>query len=108
MIQEINDESFEKFIRSVNKPILVDFWAPWCAPCRTLSSILEDVYNEYNNKVLVGKLNVDQNPKISSIYGIRSIPTIFFFKNRKKIDMHIGVATKEEIRKKLDVLMNID
>ncbi|WP_185872543.1 thioredoxin [Blattabacterium cuenoti] len=105
MIQEINDESFEKVIISANKPIVVDFWAPWCAPCRTLSSILEDVSNEYKDKVLVVKINVDKNPKISSRYGIRSIPTILFFKNREKIDMHIGVATKEEIRKKLDVLI---
>ncbi|WP_185873610.1 thioredoxin [Blattabacterium cuenoti] len=106
MIQEINDENFEKVVlKSSKKPILVDFWAPWCAPCRNLSAILEDVCTEYKGKALVVKLNVDKNTKISSQYGIRSIPTMLFFKNGEKKDMHIGVSSKEDIKNKLDSLI---
>ncbi|WP_185870266.1 thioredoxin [Blattabacterium cuenoti] len=105
MIQEINDENFEKIVSESDQPILVDFWAPWCAPCRTLSALLEEILTEYHAKALVVKLNVDNNPKISHKYGIRSIPTMFFFKNGEKKDMHIGIASKEEIRKKLDALI---
>ncbi|WP_185869365.1 thioredoxin [Blattabacterium cuenoti] len=105
MLQEINDDNFEKLLSESNKPILLDFWAPWCAPCRALSVLLEEIFTEYKTKVLVMKLNVDNNPKASSKYGIRSIPTMIFFKNGEKKDMHIGIASKEDIRKKLDALI---
>ncbi|WP_185850130.1 thioredoxin [Blattabacterium cuenoti] len=105
MLQEINDETFDKVISESDKPVLIDFWAPWCAPCRALSVILEEISKEFQNKVSVFKLNVDNNPKISSKYGIRSIPTMIFFKDGEKQDIHIGISSKEEIRKKLTALV---
>ncbi|WP_185864227.1 thioredoxin [Blattabacterium cuenoti] len=105
MLQEINDDSFDKVISEYKKPILIDFWAPWCAPCRALSVILEEIYKEFKSKFLVFKLNVDNNPKVSSKYGIRSIPTMIFFKNGEKKDIHVGVSSKEEIIKKLNDLI---
>lgn len=107
MLQEISDENFDNLVLSKNnKPILVDFWAPWCAPCRSLSVLLEEIFkNEYNKKALFFKINVDKNPKSSSKYGIRSIPTMIFFKNGEKKSSHIGMASKDEIRKKLDILI---
>ncbi|WP_185858285.1 thioredoxin [Blattabacterium cuenoti] len=108
MLQEINDDNFDQVVLSKSKkPIIVDFWAPWCAPCRALYGVLEDVLTEYHTKILVFKLNVDNNPKTSSKYGIRSIPTLIFFKNGEKQDVHIGMASKEDIRKKLDSLIII-
>ncbi|WP_185870816.1 thioredoxin [Blattabacterium cuenoti] len=105
MLQEINDETFDKVISESDKPVLIDFWAPWCAPCRALSVILEEISKEFQNKVSVFKLNVDNNPKISSKYGIRSIPTMIFFKDGEKQDIHIGISSKEEIIKKLTALV---
>ncbi len=107
MIQEINDKNFHTKVSSdkSDKPILVDFWAPWCTPCKTLSILLEEIYlEEYKNKAIFFKINVDENPQCSSKYGIRSIPTLIFFKNGKKKDIYIGVSSKENIRKKLDTI----
>ncbi|WP_185877142.1 thioredoxin [Blattabacterium cuenoti] len=111
MLQEINDNNFDQlviFTKEIDS-ILVDFWAPWCAPCRSLAILLEEIFiNEYKTKMLFFKINVDNNPKISSKYKIRSIPTIILFKNGEKKDVHVGIISKEDLRKKLDNIININ
>ncbi|WP_185882701.1 thioredoxin [Blattabacterium cuenoti] len=107
MLKEINDTNFDQLVHESKDPILVDFWAPWCTPCKNLSVLLEEMCHDekYKNQVLFFKLNVDKNPLISSKYGIRSIPTMIFFKNGKKVDIYVGSASKKYIREKLNVLI---
>jgi thioredoxin 1 len=81
--------------------IVVDFWAPWCGPCRMVSPILEQLASELAGKVVFGKLNVDENPRIASTFGIRSIPTISIFKNGRAIDGFVGAASKSQMQSKI-------
>ncbi|MBV9178453.1 MAG: thioredoxin [Nitrososphaeraceae archaeon] len=91
------------FAEAVNKyPLLVvDFWAPWCGPCRMVSPVIEQLAGEYAGKVVFGKLNVDENPRIASAFGIQSIPTIAIFKNGRNIDGFIGVTSKSQMQTKI-------
>lgn len=100
----LNDNNFEIEVINSDKPVLVDFWAEWCAPCRIIAPILEEIANEYKDQLKVGKLDVDSNPQVSMNYGIRSIPTLLIFKHGKPIDQIIGAVAKEEILKKVKPL----
>ncbi|OHD10465.1 MAG: thioredoxin [Spirochaetes bacterium GWD1_27_9] len=93
----IDDSNFETEVLKSDKPVLVDFWAAWCAPCRMLGPIVEDVANEYSGKVKIGKCNVDDNQETASKYGIMSIPTILIFKDGKVVNQSIGVISKENV-----------
>lgn len=101
----LNDANFEQEVLKSDIPVLVDFWAEWCAPCRMIAPIVEEIADEYDGKVKVGKLDVDSNPQVSMNYGIRSIPTILIFQNGQPAEQLIGAVPKNSILEKLQPLM---
>ncbi len=93
---------FESDVLKADKPVLVDFWAEWCGPCRVLGPILDDVARELDGKAQIVKVNVDDNPELAQKYGIRGIPTMIFFKNGQAAKTLVGVQAKDEIKKSLE------
>lgn len=102
MAVEFNDANFEAMVKKSDKPVLVDFWAEWCGPCRMVGPIVEELSKEYEGKVVIGKVNVDHNPNISMEFGIRNIPTILFFKNGQVVDKQVGAVPKAQLAAKLN------
>ena len=101
MATQITDSNFNELVNKENTVAMVDFWAEWCGPCRMIGPSVEELSKEYEGKAVIGKLNVDDNPNIASSFGIRSIPTILFFKNGKVVDKQVGVVPKTELERKL-------
>ncbi len=101
---EITDSNYTEIFAS-DKPVLVDFWAEWCGPCKMIGPIVEQMASEYEGKAVIGKVDVDANPEISVKYGVRSIPTLIFFKDGKEVDKQIGAASKALLTQKLDQLL---
>lgn len=101
-ILELSDASFESDVINSDVPVLVDFWAPWCGPCRAVAPIVEEISEAYDGKIKVGKLNVDENPSITMKFGIRSIPTLLVFKGGEAVEQIIGAVPKGEIEKAVD------
>ncbi|HET9522845.1 MAG TPA: thioredoxin [Terrimicrobiaceae bacterium] len=102
---ELDDSNFDSVIAGASEPLLVDFWAPWCAPCRMLSPVVEEIAGENVGKFKVTKVNVDESPSVSDKFGIRSIPTLLFFKSGEKRDQTVGVLGKAEIIRRLQALV---
>ncbi len=96
-VLHVTDDSFEKEIIKADKPALVDFWAPWCGPCKALGPTVEELAAEYKDRVIISKLNIDDNPATAGKYGVRSIPTLLLFKNGEVLDTVIGLVPKERL-----------
>jgi len=108
MGQEVifNQDNWEEEVLNSNLPVMVDFWAEWCAPCHMIAPLVEKMTKEYQDKVKVGRLNVDENPDIAAKYGIRGIPTLLFFKNGQVVDRVVGVTPEHIMSEKLKNLIN--
>ncbi|ABG52416.1 thioredoxin [Trichodesmium erythraeum IMS101] len=98
----VTDASFKEEVLESNIPVLVDFWAPWCGPCRMVAPVVEDISKQYEGQVKVVKLNTDENPNVASQYGIRSIPTLMIFKGGERVDMVVGAVPKTTLANTLD------
>lgn len=102
---EIDDDAFEKKVLLSNKPVLVDFWAPWCGPCKAIAPTIESLGEEYKGKMSFIKVNVDDNPVSPNQYGVQAIPTLVFFKNGKEVHKITGMVTKEKLKTKIQEIL---
>jgi len=105
MAIEVTDANFEEVVLNSDKPVLVDFWAEWCGPCRMVAPVVKELADEYGDKAVITKMDVDSNPGTSVKFGIRNIPTILFFKNGEVVDKQVGAVPKTILASKLDALM---
>ena len=102
LVQELTDANFTTVIGGTSQPVLVDFWAEWCGPCRMLAPTVEALADELQDKAVIAKLNVDENPSVPSTYGIRSIPALLVFKDGQLVDQAVGVRSKDDLKRMLE------
>jgi thioredoxin 1 len=105
MTVEVTDSNFDTVVLQSDKPVLVDFWAEWCGPCRVIGPLVKEIAEEYGDKVVVTKLDVDSNPAVTNKFGIRNIPTVLFFKNGQVVDKVVGAVPKSQLVSKLQPLL---
>jgi thioredoxin 1 len=101
-VQTLTDGNFDQSVIKAAQPVLVDFWAEWCGPCRRLAPTVDELATDYDGRVVVGKLNVDDNPNVASRYSIRGIPTLLLFKGGEIVEQVVGLADKSSLKKLLD------
>jgi thioredoxin 1 len=107
-VQSFNDDSFQQDVLKAEVPVLVDFWAEWCMPCRFIAPAVESLAREYHDKIKVGKVNVDESPVVSGQFGVSSIPTLLLFKDGKVVDGVIGAVPKEQIGKMIEKHLSLN
>ena len=107
MALEITDANFDAEVINSDKPVLIDFWAVWCGPCKLIAPVVEEVAKEYEGKFKVGKMDIDNNPNVAMKYGIRSIPTLLTFKDGKVVDQIVGAVPKNVITSKMDTFSGV-
>lgn len=105
MAPELSEGNFEREVLQAAQPVLVDFWAPWCGPCRSMAPIIEELAREFDGRAKVVKVNVDQNQALASRYGVTSIPTLMFFKQGRVVDRDVGYTPKATLVQKLNRLL---
>ncbi|MDQ6801592.1 MAG: thioredoxin [Acidobacteriota bacterium] len=98
-IQQVTDQDFDKTVLQAGKPAFVDFWAPWCGPCRIIGPLVEELAPSYQGRAVITKMNVDDNPQVAQKYGVTSIPTLMMFKDGKLVDRVVGAMPKGELQK---------
>lgn len=102
---QVTDSSFKQEVIDSDIPVLVDFWAPWCGPCRMVAPVVDEIATQYAGKLKVVKINTDENPKVASDYGIRSIPTLILFKGGEKVGFHVGAVPKSTLSKTVEDIL---
>ena len=105
MAVEITDENFDELVMKSDKPVMVDFWAEWCGPCRMIGPAVEELHTEYVDRAVIGKVNVYHNSGVAAQFGVRSIPTILFIKNGEVVDKSVGAVPKATLASKLDAIL---
>lgn len=102
MALEITESNFDELVMNSDKPVVIDFWAAWCGPCKMIGPVIEEMAGEYEGKAVIGKVDVDQNPSISAKFGVRNIPTVLFIKGGEVVDKSVGAVPKGQLVEKLE------
>ena len=103
-VLEVNEQNFETEVLQSDKPVLVDFWAPWCGPCRMMHPVIENLSEEYEGRAVIARCNVDDNPAVAGRYTVTAIPTMILFKDGEPADTMIGVTPVDELKKRIDAV----
>lgn len=105
MALEITEANYDEIVGNADKPVVLDFWAAWCGPCKMVGPLIEEMHNEYDGKAIIGKVDVDNNPGIAGKFGVRNIPTIVYLKGGEVVDKSVGAVPKAQLTSKLDAIL---